>query len=319
MQCIVCLLFVKLVLVVGTAEVVDAASSQFTSQRITRGMLPTQTFGSQIDTEYDEVISKEEKREVSEVDSDGLTLGITVGTQPMRLRRFGTQKIVMSEQPLKSFGSQVATLSEVPSEERLADGLQRWGSQVSEPSEVPMEPLYGKLRQWGSQGPEESQLPPEPLAMHQIARETKSITMSEAMVPHSEAAIEKPKESSIVLHEAPLRHTWSNDIIVSEQPLKHFGRGAASTDPLPNPEWHLAWEASVVDAPHAANPGRPGRLKSGAAQQQIAAEPHDDQAEPSFEHLLNLWREAFFVMGVALLAIQMCISQRTQAKPLLRA
>lgn len=310
MQCIVCLLFVKLVLIAGTAEVLDTASSQFTSQGITHGMLPTHTFGSQVDTEYDEVISKEEKREVSEVDSDGLTLGITIGTQPMKLRRFGSQKIVISEQPLKSFGRQVASLSEVPSEERLADGLQRWGSQVSEPSEVPMEPLYGKLQQWGSQGPEKSQLTPE------VSPDTKPSTMSEAMVPHHVTSFEKPK---VVLHEAPLRHTWSNDIIVSEKPLKHFGKGSASAEPMPNPEWHLAWEASVVDAPRVANLGRPGRLKTGAAQQQIAVEREDDRAVPSFEHILDLWREAFFVLGVAVLAVQMCRSQQTQAKPLLRA
>lgn len=328
MQSISCLLFMKLGLISATAEVVHAATSQLTShrnKRITLRTLPAQTFGRQVDTEYDESIAPE-KREVSEVDSDGLTLGITIGTQPMTLHRFGTQKIVMTGTPLKSFGAQVQVPSTLPTEERLADGLQHWGSQGPEVSELPFEAPLTLQGPPGHQPIAMSKAMEPPLTL-QSAPDQQPIAMSEAMVPGSNAEHEKRNQPSIVLSEAPLRNSWNADIIVSEKPLRHFGDGAAATNPNVNPKWHLAWEASITDTTGTLRHANLGS-RSGGTQERIAAEPVDEtEEEPSFERIVDFWRYAFFAVCIACLAIHTCRSQKktrgvfteTRGRVLLRA
>jgi len=307
MQFIVCLLFATFRL----------GSANTASQRLTLGAIPAQTFGTQVDTEYDESLPV--TREVSEADSDGLTLGITIGTQPMTLRRFGTQKIVMTDVPLKRFGAQVDLPSAVLPEEPLTDGVQTWGSQdSSEASQLPIEPAFdNKLQHFGSQGLEVSNIPVEP----RVEPDQQPITMAEAMAPHSKVGHEQA-QPSIVLSEAPLRHSWNDRIVVSEVPVSHFGKGDAVADL--DLSWHLAWQPRPADstgALRASNGGRAGRSKSGDAQEQMAVES-DNEKEilPSFEPIVEVWRYCAFAMCIACLAMHMCRSQQLEAtKPLLAA
>lgn len=304
MQFIVCLLFATFGL----------ASANTASQRLTLGAIPAQTFGTQVDTEYDE--SQPVTREVSEADSDGLTLGITIGTQPMTLRRFGTQKIVMTDVPLTRFGAQLNVPSEVLPEEPLTDGLQRWGS--FESAQLPIEPSFdNKLQHFGSQGLAVSDIPVEP----RVEPDQQPITMAEAMAPHSQVGHEQAAQSSIVVSEVPLRHSWNDRIVVSDVPLSHFGKGTAAADL--DLSWHLAWQPRPADstgALRASNGGRAGRSKSGGAQEQMAVEPENEkEVLPSFEPIVEVWRYCAFAMCIAVLAMHMCRSQKMEARPLLAA
>lgn len=299
MQFIACLLFTLQLFVPASTELAEATTSQSTAQRLAVRTLPSQSFGTQVSTEF-EKDSKPPERAVSDFNPDGLTLGIAIGTQPMTLRRFGTGTIVMNDIPLKSFGSQAEISSKVPPEEPLLDGLQHWGVQDAGRSELPMEPRV-----------ESKNIP-----------EKDTITMSEAMVPHSaaehEAATSTPSSSS---KELLPPNSQNERILGSPMPLQHFGKGTA----VPNLDvgWHLAWEAPATDSPgalRAASEGRAGRSMSASIQERIGTEA-DGVADvmSSFKPILELGRYATIAICIACLAMHLCRSQQIEAKQLLPA